>query len=253
MDTTYDRRRYRGGSVYAADFRPLDRNQRAKILFLAEALDRRTKQPGKHGGVIGRTGLAVLRALVTRFLNSATGRLDPSIAAIAKAANIARSTAQEALDRLEMAGIIDRVRRMARVRMKVWNEAAGRHVITDRVLQITNAYRLNHALPDRATHGDLATPLFQKLATDTDRRSGTTNLIYSKPSPPDLAPGPLRDALERLGKSLGRGLGDVEKEALEEGGLSQSAFKRHGLVCRNRYNVTPFKNGSADDQLWNLE
>jgi DNA-binding MarR family transcriptional regulator len=220
MDTTFDRRRWRGGSVYAADFRPLDRNQRAKILFLAEALDRRTKQPGKHGGMLGRTGLAVLRALVTRFLNSATGRLDPSIATIAKAANVARSTAQDALDRLELAGIIERVRRMARIRMKVWNAAAGRHLLTDRVLQITNAYRLNFALPDRAEHGDLARPLFRGIATDTGKRSGTTNFIYSKPSLADLPPGPLRDALERLGKSIGRSIGETEKNAHEEGGAA---------------------------------
>lgn len=220
MDTTFDRRRWRGGSVYAADFRPLDRNQRAKILFLAEALDRRTKQPGRHGGVIGRTGLAVLRALVTQFLNSATGRLDPSIASIAKAANVARSTAQEALKRLELVGIIDRVRRMARTRMKVWNAAAGRHLITDRVLQITNAYRLNFALPDRPEHGDLARPLFLKLATDTGKRSGTNNFIYSKQPAAELPTGPLFDALEQLGKSLGRSLGDKEKIAHENGGAA---------------------------------
>jgi len=219
MDT-FDRRRWRKGSVYAADFRPLDRNQRAKILFLAEALDRRTKQPGRHGGVLGRTGLAVLRSLVTQFLNNATGRLDPSIATIAKAANIARSTAQSALDRLETAGIIDRVRRMARVRMKVWNAAAGRHLITDRVLQITNAYRLNFALPDRAEHGDLGRPLFRGLVTDTGKRSGTTSLFISKPTADDLPPGKLREALARLGKAIGRCGGEQEKEAHEEVGAA---------------------------------
>ena len=80
----HDRKAWRKGSVYAADFRPLDRNQRAKILFLAEAMDRRTHKPGQHGGFLGRTGLAVLRALITRFHNVKTGRLDPSYEAIAK-------------------------------------------------------------------------------------------------------------------------------------------------------------------------
>ena len=74
----HDRKAWRKGSVYAADFRPLDHNQRAKILFLAEAMDRRTHQPGQHGGFLGRSGLAVLRALITRFHNVRTGRLDPS-------------------------------------------------------------------------------------------------------------------------------------------------------------------------------
>ena len=199
----FDRRRWRKGSAYAADFRPLDRNQRAAILYLAEALDRRTHQPGRHGGMIGRTGLAVLRALVTRFLDFKTGRLDPSIASIARAANIARSTAQEALDRLELSGILERSRRIARVRMKSWNAAAGRFVIADRVVQLTNAYRLNYALPHRREHGDLALPLLKHIAPDTGSRSGTNNLIYPNASSQDLPAGPLRDALERLGRTIG--------------------------------------------------
>ena len=44
----HDRKAWRKGSVYAADFRPLDRNQRAKILFLAEAMDRRTHKGSPH-------------------------------------------------------------------------------------------------------------------------------------------------------------------------------------------------------------
>jgi hypothetical protein len=99
----HDRKAWRKGSVYAADFRPLDPNQRAKIRFLAEAMDPRTHQPGQPGGFLGRSGLAVLRTLITRFHNVKTGRLDPSCTAIAKAANVARSTAQDAIARLEPA------------------------------------------------------------------------------------------------------------------------------------------------------
>ena len=50
----------------------VDRNARARILYLAEALDRRTHQPGQHGGVLKRSGLAVLRALLFGFLNAVT-------------------------------------------------------------------------------------------------------------------------------------------------------------------------------------
>lgn len=195
---TISRRRWRRGSVYAADFRPLDRNQRAKILFLAEALDRRTKLPGKHGGVLGRPALAVLRALVTVFHNRATGRLDPSIAAIARAANIARSTAQTALDRLELAGLIERVRRIARVRAKMWSPAAGRHVLADRVMQITNAYRLNNPLPDRAAHGDLA----RCPVCDTGKRQGTIPVFIKAADTPELPSGGLGAALHRLGEAM---------------------------------------------------
>jgi DNA-binding MarR family transcriptional regulator len=191
--------RVRGGSVFAADFRPLDRNDIARILYCAEALDRRTHQPGQHGGVIGRTGLAVLRALAVRFLNKRTGQLDPSLATIAKAANLARSTVQEAIKRLEAAGIIEKVRRMARERVRVWHEQAGRFLMMDRVLQITNAYRLNIALSDRATYGDHGTPLLRPVSSDTGSRSGTIQPLKSTgENLADMPPGPLRSALERL-------------------------------------------------------
>ena len=41
----------------------------------ARRFDRQTHTPGKHGGVLGRTGLAVLYALLFDFLDYATGRL----------------------------------------------------------------------------------------------------------------------------------------------------------------------------------
>ncbi len=61
----------------------IDRNARARMMFYAEALDRRTKLPGQHGGVLKRTGLAVLRALLFSFANvisppAATRPLTPS-------------------------------------------------------------------------------------------------------------------------------------------------------------------------------
>ncbi len=74
----------------------LDRNARARLLFQAEALDRRTHQPGRHGGMLKRTGLAVLKALLFGFHNIATGRCDPSLDALARMAGCARSTVAEA-------------------------------------------------------------------------------------------------------------------------------------------------------------
>ncbi len=89
----------------------VDRNERARLIFQAEALDRRTHQPGRHGGVLRRTGLAVLKALVFGFHNIATGRCDPSLDALARMAGCARSTVAEALKRLEAAGLVQRVAR----------------------------------------------------------------------------------------------------------------------------------------------
>jgi DNA-binding transcriptional ArsR family regulator len=91
----------------------VDRNARARILYLAEALDRRTHQPGQHGGCLKRSGLAVLRALLFGFLNAVTCRCDPGYNALARAAGVARSTVALALERLEQAGILERVRRQS--------------------------------------------------------------------------------------------------------------------------------------------
>jgi hypothetical protein len=91
----------------------LDRNARARLIYFAEQLDRRTRQPGQHGGVLKRTGLAVLKALLFGFHNIATGRCDPGYDALARLAGVARSTVAVALTRLDAAGLVVRTRRQA--------------------------------------------------------------------------------------------------------------------------------------------
>jgi DNA-binding MarR family transcriptional regulator len=112
------RNRFRRGARFIADprqhCRPLDRNERARILTLAEQLERKTKPEGGRCGVLGLTGLAVLRALVCGFLRRSDGLCCPSVAAIQEKTGLARSTIFEALNRLEAAGIVTRVRRLAR-------------------------------------------------------------------------------------------------------------------------------------------
>lgn len=195
--------KWRKGSVFGCAFRPLDRNDLARILFLAEALDRRTHQPGKHGGIIGRTGLAVLRALICRFFNKATGRLDPSISAIAEAANVARSTAQEAIKRLELVGLLERVRRIARVQFVEMCPLTERPAARVRVVQITNGYRLNVPIPNRREDGDLSRR--PPKPSDTGKREGTTHIFNSKslPAVQPMHEG-LAGALERLGEAIKR-------------------------------------------------
>jgi hypothetical protein len=107
----------------------LDRNARARLIYLAEALDRRTHQPGRHGGVLRRTGLAVLKALVFGFLGPG-GRCDPSLESLARLAGCARSTVIEALKRLEAAGLVRRVAR--------WRAVAASGGLV--VVQLSNAY-----------------------------------------------------------------------------------------------------------------
>ncbi len=94
----------------------IDRNARARLMVHAEALDRRTRLPGQHGGVLKRTGLAVLKALLFGFCNVVTARCDPSFDTLARASGCARSTVAVALGRLEAAGLLERVRRQVGMR-----------------------------------------------------------------------------------------------------------------------------------------
>ena len=194
--------KWRKGSVFACAFRPLDRNDLARILFLAEALDRHTHTKGKHGGIIGRTGLAVLRTLVTRFFNKASGRLDPSIEAIAKAANVARSTAQAALDRLELVGLIERVRRISRVRVAELCPWSGTPKLVDRVRQISNGYLLNVPIQNRKDETDFGRSSRRK-SSDTGTRSETTHIYNSRGGQADnSAQNGVSEALERLRQAM---------------------------------------------------
>ncbi len=107
----------------------MDRNARARLIYLAEALDRRTHQPGRHGGVLRRTGLAVLKALIFCFLGP-SGRCDPSLESLAQIAGCARSAVIEALKRLEAAGLVQRIGR--------WRAVAANGGLV--VVQLSNAY-----------------------------------------------------------------------------------------------------------------
>jgi hypothetical protein len=82
----------RGSSFGPPERRRLDRNMVAKLLFLAEALDRRTRTKHQHGGVLKGKGLDVLRALLKRFYNYRTGETYPSYEQIAEAAGCCRAT-----------------------------------------------------------------------------------------------------------------------------------------------------------------
>ena len=137
--TTSPNRRARRGSERprSGHFCPMDRNAVARLLFAAEVYDRGTHLAGAHGGTLKRTGLAVLRAIANRFHNRTTGRCDPSLGAIARAAGVARSTAAVALARLRAAGFLDWTRRGVMVSRQV------RGVAMDGLFtQVTNAYRL---------------------------------------------------------------------------------------------------------------
>jgi hypothetical protein len=114
-------------------FAALSRKQAAKLWHAARRWDRETRQPGRHGGIIGRTALAALYALLFDFLNHRTGRLDPSLDAIAAKAGCCRRAVVDALARLRDLRLLAWQRRCEETR-----DEAGRF----RLRQRTNAYGL---------------------------------------------------------------------------------------------------------------
>ncbi len=68
---------HRGSQFGPPERRKLDRNMRVRLLHLATALDRRTRQKGQHGGILKRTGIEVLRQLLFTLPEYADRRVLP--------------------------------------------------------------------------------------------------------------------------------------------------------------------------------
>jgi len=121
-------------------FQPMPKKAATRLWHRARDFDRQTRRDHHHGGAVGHAALQVLHALIFDFLNYASGRLDPSYAAIARAANVCERTVATALKRLRDLGILNWVRRCA----ETWRE--GRFVLE----QQTNAYAV---LPESQWRG----------------------------------------------------------------------------------------------------
>jgi len=111
-------------------FQPVPKKAAVRLWHRARDFDRQTRRKDRHGGAVGHAALQVLHALIFDFLNYASGRLDPSYAAIARKANVCERTVASALKRLRELGILNWVRRCA----ESWHDS--RFVLE----QETNAY-----------------------------------------------------------------------------------------------------------------
>jgi hypothetical protein len=111
-------KRYRRGARFVMDprqhCRPLDRNERARILALSEALERRTRPAGARNGVVSQPGLRVLRALLLCFLRGSDGLCCPSYVVLMAATWLCKQSIANALKRLEACGILRITRRLVR-------------------------------------------------------------------------------------------------------------------------------------------
>lgn len=92
---------WRGSEKAPVKWVPIQKAQARKWFEKAERWARLEALPGQ-----GRAALEVLRALMFRFLNWKSGRLDPAYETIAKACRYKRSAVAEALKALHRLGII---------------------------------------------------------------------------------------------------------------------------------------------------
>ena len=110
---------------------PVDRNDRARGMFLAHAARRR--------GEITRAAVDIFHALLFTFANLGDGRCFPSYARIAEAAGCVERTVGNCLPDLEAAGLLTWVNRIQRVRERVAG-LGGIWASTWRVIRTSNAY-----------------------------------------------------------------------------------------------------------------
>ena len=123
---------WRDSTTADVNFQPMPKKRAVKLWHRARDFERRTRQPGKQDGAIGRNGLAVLHALIFGFLDFRTGQLDPGYAALAREACISIRSVARGLQNLKLAGMLNWVRRCA----ESWKD--GRFALE----QETNAYAI---------------------------------------------------------------------------------------------------------------
>lgn len=155
-------------------------------------------QERQRGGArpLGLHGMRVLETLLGRrggvAVDFKTGRLDPAIDTIARAARVARGTVIRALAQLKRLGILDWVRRT--------EKTGADGIFGPQRSQISNAYFFTpEGLPAR-----VAQRLRDLLARRRVRREGTTPPPGAPPARPLPADPELRAALARMEAGLDR-------------------------------------------------
>jgi hypothetical protein len=102
---------WRDSTTDDVNFQPMPKRVAVKLYHRARDFERRTREPGKQDGALGRNGLAVLHAMIFDFLNFRTGQLDPGYEAIARKACIGIRSAARGLQNLKRCGILNWLRR----------------------------------------------------------------------------------------------------------------------------------------------
>lgn len=127
------------GSFETGFYPSYGRGFASNLLTAAEIYDRRRKRARHKSGPLGAAGLTVLREL-SRFINYASGQIDPCLKTLAFRCKLSKQTVVSALQRLSRAGFVRWVRRIVYV---------GNRTLSGQVVaQTSNAYAL--AVPAEA-------------------------------------------------------------------------------------------------------
>jgi hypothetical protein len=115
---------------------PLDGNAKARIYAYAKAYNAKNRKEGQHRGPITWAFFRVLRTILWGFHNEHTGHCFPSYESIADKAQCHRDTVYEAIHALEESGILDWVHRFDKIYQDGW-----------KVIRTSNAYLFRDPLP----------------------------------------------------------------------------------------------------------
>ncbi len=118
------------------------KHMRRKIIYAAECFERKTKLKGRKNGLLGATGVNLLRVLLFTFL-SAKGKTYPSYNAMMEATGYCKQTIAECIDRLERHGFLKVINRVRRIKDQVFSPLHGRPIEIIRVVQTSNAYTIH--------------------------------------------------------------------------------------------------------------
>jgi hypothetical protein len=179
--------------------RPLDRNDRARILFCAEALERRTKEPGKRNGALGYVGLTILRALLLRFLGP-RGLCCPSYVTLQACTGLCRASIAAGLQRLEQSGILKSTRRLVRKVIERLSPITGELERIVTTVQGSNLYAFATPSPNRVHNAGTnhTKRSFKSESYDATRRPAAVPKFVSEAALDrvrEIAPGWDRQAL----------------------------------------------------------
>jgi hypothetical protein len=160
----------------------MDRNDRARLMYRAEAYERRTKRRGLPAGALGLTGIAVLRCIAFRFWNAGRRAAWPSYDALQRATGFCRQTIANAIKRLEASGIMLVTRRAGWIGGRLRREANVYRLPAAPALPLPDDESLRRERQPKSLSSPDAAPLLAAALASYEARMKARGLARGKPS-----------------------------------------------------------------------